>query len=129
QTTDDLLRELRALVGEPVEIEVIASASPHVVSTDTALYRLIERVVGEHDPAGRVVPYLTVGFTDSCNYARLGITCYGFTPLQLPPDLSFSALFHGHNERIPVDGFGWGVRTFCEVVRRFVLTDRGSKGD
>lgn len=120
QTRADLLRELRAAIGEPVEIEILLEAPPHTVQADTPLYRLIEGVLKERDPAGIVTPYLVVGFTDAAYYHRLGTTMYGFSPLQLPPELSFTELFHGHNERVPIEGFRWGVRTFYDVVSRFV---------
>ena len=59
------------------------------------------------------------GFTDSFAYARLGATCYGFSPTKLGPDVQFTRMFHGHDERIPRDGFTWGVRVLYELVRDF----------
>ena len=47
-----------------------------------------------------------------------GIRCFGFTPLLLPPDLNFSAMFHGIDERVPVEGLQFGVR----VLDRFFAT-------
>jgi acetylornithine deacetylase/succinyl-diaminopimelate desuccinylase-like protein len=59
------------------------------------------------------------GFTDAFAYARLGAICYGFSPVRLGPELNFSSLYHGHDERIPIDGFAWGVRVLYEVVEQF----------
>jgi acetylornithine deacetylase/succinyl-diaminopimelate desuccinylase-like protein len=59
------------------------------------------------------------GFTDSFAYGRLGATCYGFAPVRLGPDLNFTRMYHGHDERIPVEGFRWGVRTLWELVSDF----------
>ncbi len=56
------------------------------------------------------------GFTDSFAYARLGATCYGFSPVRLPKDLNFTRMYHGHDERIPVEGFRWGLRVLFDVV-------------
>ena len=42
---------------------------------------------------------------------RLGITSFGFTPLRLPADLDFTALFHGVDERVPVDALEFGSRS------------------
>ena len=69
------------------------------------------------DPGARAVPYMLSGGTDAKAFARLGIRCFGFAPLRLPADLNFSALFHGIDERVPVDGLQFGVR----VLDRFLL--------
>jgi hypothetical protein len=66
------------------------------------------------------MPYLAPGFTDAKNWSRLGTRCYGFMPLQFPDDgVKFADLFHGHDERIPVEGFKWGVHLLYEVVKAF----------
>jgi acetylornithine deacetylase/succinyl-diaminopimelate desuccinylase-like protein len=68
------------------------------------------------DPEGVPVPYLMSGGTDNKALSDLGIIGYGFSPVKLPPDLDFFALFHGVDERIPVDGLIFGVR----VLTRFL---------
>jgi acetylornithine deacetylase/succinyl-diaminopimelate desuccinylase-like protein len=70
-------------------------------------------------PEARVVPSLTTGFTDALAYSTLGITTYGFAPVSLPPEIRFSSLIHGLDERIPVDGFRWGLETFVRLVFEF----------
>jgi acetylornithine deacetylase/succinyl-diaminopimelate desuccinylase-like protein len=63
------------------------------------------------------------GFTDAKQWSRLGAKCYGFMPTRFPDDgTKFSDLFHGHDERIPIDGLAWGVEVLYEVVRRFATT-------
>jgi acetylornithine deacetylase/succinyl-diaminopimelate desuccinylase-like protein len=69
------------------------------------------------DPGARSVPYMLSGGTDAKAFSRLGIRCFGFAPLRLPPDLDFAALFHGVDERVPVDALEFGVR----VLERFLL--------
>ena len=69
------------------------------------------------DPDARTVPYMLSGGTDAKHFARLGIRCFGFAPLQLPPDLDFAALFHGVDERVPVDALTFGTR----VLEHFLL--------
>jgi acetylornithine deacetylase/succinyl-diaminopimelate desuccinylase-like protein len=59
------------------------------------------------------------GFTDAKAWSRLGITCYGFAPVKLPPGLNFGKLYHGYDERVPVAGIAWGRRVLEDVVRRF----------
>lgn len=119
QTVESFLTELRAVIGNDMEIEIIKSALPAITPLDTPLYSMIKEVVEEQDPGSKVVPYLVVGFTDAKQLERLGIKTYGFSPVKFPPDLLFSKLFHGHNERIPLDGFQWGLKTFYAVVERF----------
>jgi acetylornithine deacetylase/succinyl-diaminopimelate desuccinylase-like protein len=57
------------------------------------------------------------GGTDAKAFDRLGIRCFGFVPLRLPADLNFSALFHGIDERVPVDGLQFGVRVLDRFLR------------
>jgi hypothetical protein len=61
------------------------------------------------------------GFTDACAYARLGARCYGFAPIRFDPthDINFARMYHGDDERIPVDGLKWGFRTLFEAVQAF----------
>jgi acetylornithine deacetylase/succinyl-diaminopimelate desuccinylase-like protein len=72
------------------------------------------------DPGGRVVPYCMAGGTDAKHFAKLGITGYGFAPLGLPPGYDYHAMFHGVDERVPIDALTFGVR----VLDRF-LTEVG----
>ena len=56
------------------------------------------------------------GATDAKTYSTLGIRCFGFTPLRLPASLDFAAMFHGVDERVPVDALRFSTR----VMRRLV---------
>jgi acetylornithine deacetylase/succinyl-diaminopimelate desuccinylase-like protein len=72
----------------------------------------------EHfDPRARVVPYCMSGGTDAKQFSRLGITGYGFSPLRLPPGFDYQALFHGVDERVPVDALHFGVRVLDRFLR------------
>ena len=119
QNTETFLEEIRRVIGEDLEIKILTQHEGTVFDTDTDLYRAIERAIRGNDPEGRPVPYMIPGFTDSFAYGRLGSACYGFVPMQLPKDLNFSRLFHGHDERIPVEGFAWGVQVLYELVSSF----------
>lgn len=70
------------------------------------------------DDASHAVPYVLSGGTDAKAFARLGIRCYGFIPLQLPPSLDFAALFHGVDERVPVDSLRFGARVMDRFLRQ-----------
>lgn len=124
QGAADLLREvdavLRPCLGRDYSLELLRESPPVSFSTETPLFRAIERSLAVADPDGHVVPAIVPGFTDSHNYARLGAQCYGFYPLRLPETLDFAALFHGDDERIPVDGFLWGIEVLAGLLHDFV---------
>ena len=119
QSRDDFLREVRAVVGSGVEIRVIEQHAGTVFDDKTALFETICRTLEHHHPGSVPVPFMIPGFTDSAAYAKLGATCYGFSPIKMPPGMNYSKMYHGHNERIPVDGFAWGLKVLYEVVRDF----------
>ena len=89
------------------------------VSTDFSgdLVDLMRTSIQAEDPGARVVPYMLSGGTDGKAFSGLGIRCFGFAPLRLPPDLDFAGMFHGVDERVPVDGLRFGAR----VLERFLL--------
>lgn len=119
ESLEAFLAEIRAVVGDDLDIEVFHHHDGSVFDPNTELFDAMARKLREEDPDGTPVPYMIPGFTDSFAYGTLGAQCYGFVPLRLPPDLQFARLFHGHDERVPVDGFTWGVRVLYETVRDF----------
>jgi acetylornithine deacetylase/succinyl-diaminopimelate desuccinylase-like protein len=119
QSIEQFLAEVQEVVGPDLAVNVLHRHDGVTFSSDTPLYAAIRRAVEHHDPGAVVVPYMIPGFTDAFAYARLGATCYGFAPTKLGPDLAFTRMFHGHDERIPRDGFTWGVRVLYELVRDF----------
>jgi acetylornithine deacetylase/succinyl-diaminopimelate desuccinylase-like protein len=70
------------------------------------------------DPGARAVPYLMSGGTDAKSFSTLGIRCFGFAPTRLPPDLDFVNMWHGINERVPIDGLRFGVRVLDRFLSR-----------
>lgn len=119
QTIAAFLDEVRRVVGPDVALNVIEAHDGPVFPADTLLYDAISAAITRHDPEGVAVPYMIPGFTDAFAYAKLGAVCYGFTPLRLGPELDFTSLYHGHDERIPREGFAWGLRVLYELVRDF----------
>jgi acetylornithine deacetylase/succinyl-diaminopimelate desuccinylase-like protein len=107
---DAFVRELLEVVGPGVETEW--KSLPAVETTFDG--RLVDRMTAAilaQDPTARTLPYMLSAATDAKAFQRLGIRNFGFAPLKLPADLDFTALFHGVDERVPVDGlvFGAGV--------------------
>lgn len=125
QSDEDFLRELRAVLGPDVELEIIRSA-PATVTEPVAspLYDVIARQIVAHEPDAVVVPYMIPGFTDAKYFTQLGARWYGFSPVRLEKDsgLRFADMFHGHDERIPVAGLHWGTRVLDAVVHEFAET-------
>lgn len=110
--------EVRAVVGPDVELAVQKSHAGVRFDSATPLFDTIAELLREVEPGCVPVPYMIPGFTDAFAYARLGAVCYGFSPVRLPRGLEFQRLYHGDDERIPIDGFRWGLRVLYEVVRR-----------
>lgn len=120
QTEADFLRELGDALGPDVELEVMWSLPPIVTEPrDSPLLDAIHATMADHAPGVPVVPYLLPGFTDAKAFTRLGARWYGFAPVRLPPEIRFADMFHGHNERIPVDGLRWGTEVLTDLVTRF----------
>lgn len=120
QTAADLVRELQALIGNEVDFEVLREMPPVQTTPDTDVFRHIAGALRAADPDGIVVPYLMPGFTDAKAFHRLGTRWYGCAPVRLPKDggVTFTELFHRPDERIPVDGFHWGLDVLADIVNR-----------
>jgi len=112
------LEQMKKIVDDPkIQLEPISPyRAPNSSSTDTSLYRIIERVVHEYNPQALVVPALNSGYTESQMYRPLGITAYGFIPIELTSEQE--ATQHAANERVPVEQLRRGVKMLYEVVAR-----------
>lgn len=108
---------IRSLVSEAVQIETVNEDIAIEAPYETVTFDLMAKVLRDEDPGARAVPYMISGGTDAKALSQLGIDCYGFSPLQMPADLDYWRLFHGVDERVPVDGLKFGVRT----LRRFLM--------
>ena len=120
-STDEFLAEVRQAIGPEPEIEVMRELTPTEAPADDPIFSLFTESIVRRDPGAIVVPNLVTGFTDATHWKKLGIKCYGFSPLRLPPDLAFKSLFHGHDERIPLDGFRFGLEALFEVVCKVTM--------
>jgi acetylornithine deacetylase/succinyl-diaminopimelate desuccinylase-like protein len=109
-------REVDELIGPDVTREWITELPSYETTFDGDLVDAMNAAILSVDPDARIVPYMMSGGTDAKHFARLGIRCFGFAPLQLPPDLDFTALFHGVDERVPVDALKFGT----QVLQHFL---------
>jgi acetylornithine deacetylase/succinyl-diaminopimelate desuccinylase-like protein len=109
-------RELSEILGPDVEWEW--DSLPAVETTfDGALVDTMAASITAEDPGAKLLPYMLSGGTDAKSFHRLGMRCFGFAPLKLPADLDFSALFHGVDERVPVDALTFGTRVLDRFLR------------
>lgn len=120
QTDEDLLRELREILGPDVELEVMKSAPPIVTEPIASpVFDIIKRQIEQREPDAAVIPYMIPGFTDAKYFTQMGARWYGFSPVKIEKGsgIKFADMFHGHNERVPVAGLAWGVELLDAVVR------------
>jgi acetylornithine deacetylase/succinyl-diaminopimelate desuccinylase-like protein len=122
ESVADFLAELREVIDdEGTKLEVLRSLPAVESPRETPLFGVLEAALRKHDPSSVPLPYLIPGFTDAKAYARLGTICYGFSPVRFDPthEISFSAMYHGHDERVPVAGLTWGLRVLFDAVFQF----------
>jgi acetylornithine deacetylase/succinyl-diaminopimelate desuccinylase-like protein len=117
QTPEDMLRELRALLGDEVELEVLRH-DPGPPEPDMGWFDDLAGILREFDPEAVPLPLLQVGVTDARFFARLGIQTYGFLPLKLPPDFDFASTIHAANERVPVEAVEFGAEAVYRALQR-----------
>ena len=113
----EMMATIKELVGPEIEIEVLVRDKALEVEFEGPLVDAMVAAIKEFDPEGIPVPYLMSGGTDNKALSDLGIVGYGFSPVKLPPDLDFFALFHGVDERIPIDGLRFGVKTLNHFLQ------------
>ena len=107
---DELNKTIREIIGPDIAIETISRDIALEIEFEGDLVEAMCKAITTFDPEGIPVPYLMSGGTDNKALSELGIIGYGFSPLQLPADLDFMALFHGVDERVPISGLEFGVK-------------------
>jgi acetylornithine deacetylase/succinyl-diaminopimelate desuccinylase-like protein len=110
-------RELDELLGPDVEREWVVNLPPVQTTFDGDLVAAMSAAILAEDPQATLIPYMLSGGTDAKAFTRLGIRCFGFAPLRLPPDLDFASMFHGVDERVPVDALTFGTRVLDRFLR------------
>jgi acetylornithine deacetylase/succinyl-diaminopimelate desuccinylase-like protein len=115
---NELHETIKKLAGPEIELEILVRDKALEVDFEGELVDQMVSAISAEDPDGIVVPYLMSGGTDNKALSDLGIKGYGFSPLKLPADLDFFALFHGVDERVPVEGLKFGVRTLYRFLEK-----------
>ncbi|MFJ6787137.1 M20/M25/M40 family metallo-hydrolase [Streptomyces angustmyceticus] len=114
---DEFRATLDELTGPDVSWEYDHREVALQAPVDAPAYAAMRAAIERFDPDGHVVPYCMSGGTDAKQFSRLGITGYGFSPLRLPEGFDYQALFHGVDERVPVEGLHFGVRVLDHFLR------------
>jgi acetylornithine deacetylase/succinyl-diaminopimelate desuccinylase-like protein len=114
---EEVLATIDQLAGPGISRDYVARDNAVETTFDGAIVESMAAALRAEDPIGRPIPYMMSGGTDAKSFSELGIRNYGFTPLLLPPDLDFSSLFHGIDERVPVEALQFGVRVLDRFLR------------
>lgn len=116
---DAVLAQVQEIVGDDIEIRIMHRDVGLEAAFDGPLIDAIVDTIGVHDPGAPVLPYLLSGGTDNKALSKLGITGYGFAPLQLPKELDFPGMFHGVDERVPLDALVFGRSVLRDLLRSY----------
>ncbi|MDV9169996.1 M20/M25/M40 family metallo-hydrolase [Streptomyces sp. W16] len=113
---EEFLADLDRILGPNVKREGAHSDKALETTFDGPLVEAMQSSLLAEDPTAKAIPYMLSGGTDAKSFDDLGIRGFGFAPLKLPPELDFAGMFHGVDERVPVEGLKFGVR----VLDRFI---------
>ncbi len=113
---EEFLEMVREIVGPKIRVELTVELPSVETQFAGALVEAMNESLLRHDPRARTAPYLLSAGTDAKSFQALGIQCFGFVPLRLPPDLDFVGLFHGIDERVPVDSLEFGCRVLDSLL-------------
>jgi acetylornithine deacetylase/succinyl-diaminopimelate desuccinylase-like protein len=108
--------QVAEIVGDGIEIDWVWQP-PLEFPFSGGLVEAMIAAIDAEDPDGTAIPYMLSGGTDNKAFAKLGVAGYGFAPMRLPADLDFTGLFHGVDERVPVDSLTFGVRVLDRLIR------------
>jgi len=116
---DEVLAQVRALLPDEIEIEIMHRDIGLETSFDGPLVDAMIGSLNAYDPGAPVLPYLMSGGTDNKALKLLDITGYGFAPLQLPPEIDFPGMFHGVDERVPLDALVFGRQVLGDLLLKY----------
>ncbi|MEU3301662.1 M20/M25/M40 family metallo-hydrolase [Streptomyces sp. NPDC006678] len=114
---EEFRETLDRLTGPDVDWEFHHREVALEAPVDSPTFAKLRAAIERFDPAGHVVPFCMSGGTDAKQFSRLGITGYGFSPLKLPEEYDYAAMFHGVDERVPVDALHFGVRVLDHYLK------------
>jgi len=116
---ESVLAQIKGMVGPDIDVVTMHRDIGLETTFDGPLIETITRTLNSHDPEAKVLPYLLSGGTDNKALNQLGITGYGFAPLKLPAHLDFPAMFHGVDERVPLDALVFGRQVLGDLLLNY----------
>jgi acetylornithine deacetylase/succinyl-diaminopimelate desuccinylase-like protein len=117
-TFDDMVTELRPIIGDDIELELIRY-DPGPPKPDMGLFDTLAGILRKANPDAIPIPVLAAATTDARLFARLGIQTYGFTPMNLPEEFIFFNLLHAADERIPVEAVSFGANAVYNALQLY----------
>ena len=121
---DEFVRRLKAHLIDScpgVELDVLEDRPALEFDFRTPLFDCIRKVMAQHEPEARVVPYLSPMGTDAKHLKHRGMAIYGFKPMKQLPEAPKFGLVHGHNERISLDNLSLLTRVTYDIVTQFCI--------
>lgn len=115
---EELIATIRELAGPTIEVETLVRRRAVETAFAGGLVDAMQWSLEQEDPHAKAVPYLMSAGTDAKGFGGMDINCFGFAPLRLPPELDFTALFHGVDERVPVESLKFGARVLDHFLDR-----------
>lgn len=115
---DDSLEKITELLGDEAELIVNKTGAAVEAPIDTPFVQEMADALSAEDPGARLVPYCMSAGTDNKSFSWLGINGYGFVPLKLPEGYEFSRMFHGVDERVPVEAVNFGTRVLWNLLAK-----------
>jgi len=116
---EQVFETIRQLAGEGIDLSYVNKDVSLEVPFAGNLVDAMVDSLKRHDPEATVLPYTLSGGTDNKSLSQLGITGYGFAPLQLPEELDFTGMFHGVDERVPLDSLRFGTRVLSDLLENY----------
>ncbi|PRB43083.1 hypothetical protein CQ020_06205 [Arthrobacter sp. MYb23] len=114
---EDFLEQVSVLAGPEVSVDVIDLTEADEADPGAPLVGNMQQALAAEDPGARIIPYTSSASTDNASFATIGIQGYGFAPLKLPQGYNFSAMFHGTDERVPVESLKFGARVLYRFLK------------
>ncbi|WP_084958480.1 M20/M25/M40 family metallo-hydrolase [Thermoactinospora rubra] len=113
---EEFLETIDSLLGPKITREFVNLEEAPSAPYPSPFFDELAAALAAEDPLARPVPYVMSGGTDAKSFARIGIKGYGFAPLMLRPDLDYFGMFHGKDERVPVEGLEFGTRVLTRLL-------------
>ncbi len=119
RSADDVVAELRRLLGDDVSIDIVAAGPQTKPEVDYTLFDLLAGLLRQHDADAIPIPYLFNESPDGRLLEDHGIQNYGFLPMNLPPEIDLPSLIHAEDERIPVTAIDFGAQILLDLIKQY----------